>query len=64
MKIIIIFGIFIHFFVYFSIADEEFVHPGLLHTNEDFERIKNKIELKEEPWLSAWKQFNTSRFAR
>nr|CAD2166284.1 unnamed protein product [Meloidogyne enterolobii] len=64
MKIIIIFGIFIHFFVYFSIADEEFVHPGLLHTNEDFERIKKKIELKEEPWLSAWKQFNTSRFAR
>uniref|UniRef100_A0A1I8BEH5 Alginate_lyase domain-containing protein n=1 Tax=Meloidogyne hapla TaxID=6305 RepID=A0A1I8BEH5_MELHA len=61
---IIIFGIFFQFFFYFSIADEKFVHPGLLHTDEDFERIKNKLELKEEPWVTAWNQFNNSRFAR
>ncbi|KAF7635868.1 Alginate_lyase domain-containing protein [Meloidogyne graminicola] len=58
---------FIIFVLYFNFlltfAKEEFKHPGLLHTDDDFERIKNKLEIKEEPWLTAFKQFNTSRFS-
>lgn len=34
--------------------NKTFVHPGLLHTHEDFQRIKTKVEAEEEPWLSGW----------
>lgn len=34
--------------------NKTFVHPGLLHTNEDFDRIKAKVEAGEEPWISGW----------
>lgn len=30
------------------------VHPGVLHTTEDFTFIKEKIELKEEPYFSTY----------
>lgn len=30
------------------------VHPGVLHTNEDFTFIKEKISLKEEPYYSTY----------
>lgn len=35
-------------------VNKTFVHPGLLHSQEDFERIKNKVNAGEEPWLSGW----------
>lgn len=31
-----------------------FLHPGLLHTEADFERMRSKIQAGEEPWASAW----------
>jgi hypothetical protein len=31
-----------------------FVHPGLLHTNKDFHRIKNMVQAKKAPWLDGW----------
>lgn len=34
--------------------NKTFVHPGLLHSEEDFGRIKAKVEVGEEPWLSGW----------
>ncbi|MBN3081680.1 alginate lyase family protein [Pectobacterium polaris] len=42
-----------------SIYAEEriFTHPGLLHTEEDFSRIRDKIARKEQPWTNAWTPF-------
>lgn len=31
-----------------------FVHPGLLHTEDDFTRVKGHVDAGEEPWLTAW----------
>lgn len=31
-----------------------FVHPGLLHTETDFTRMRDKIAKGEQPWLDAW----------
>ena len=41
-----------------------FVHPGLLHTEADFERMRAKISAGEEPWLSGWKKLEESRHAQ
>lgn len=35
-------------------ASRTFIHPGLLHTEADFERMRSKIQAGEEPWASAW----------
>jgi hypothetical protein len=31
-----------------------FVHPGLLHTEADFERMRQKVKDKAQPWLDGW----------
>ena len=31
-----------------------FVHPGLLHTEADFTRMRDKIAKGEQPWVTAW----------
>ena len=43
-------------------AEPPFIHPGLLHTQAEFEFIKTKIKAAEEPWKSAWEKFRTSRY--
>ncbi|KAL2865939.1 putative GPI anchored protein [Aspergillus lucknowensis] len=30
------------------------VHPGLLHTNDDFDRIRNNVNSGTEPYLTGW----------
>ena len=30
------------------------VHPGLLHTESDFTRIKSYVSAKKEPWYTGW----------
>lgn len=35
-------------------ASKVFVHPGMLHTEEDFSRIKDKLSADAEPWASGW----------
>ncbi len=40
-------------------AQASFTHPGLLHSNADFDRIKLKIANNQEPWISAYNIFKT-----
>jgi hypothetical protein len=47
-----------------SFAAEEnlpFVHPGLLHSAEDFARMRTKVEKKEQPWLAGWQKLIGNR---
>ena len=37
-----------------------FIHPGILHTQADFDRVKEKLAAKEEPWTAAFEQLMTS----
>ncbi|HEX7867263.1 MAG TPA: LamG-like jellyroll fold domain-containing protein [Variovorax sp.] len=32
----------------------KFVHPGLLHTEADFERMRQKVAAQAQPWLDGW----------
>jgi len=34
--------------------NKEFTHPGALHTDNEFEGIKTKLEAGEDPWESGW----------
>lgn len=31
-----------------------FTHPGLLHTEDDFARMRDKVTLQAQPWLAGW----------
>lgn len=37
-----------------SASAQSFVHPGLLHTQADFDRMKTKVDANAEPWKSGW----------
>lgn len=41
-----------------------FVHPGLLHTEADFARMRAKVNAKESPWFEGWEKLTSSRNAR
>jgi hypothetical protein len=36
------------------VSAQAFVHPGLLHTEADFDRMRTKVNLGAQPWLSGW----------
>ena len=36
-------------------------HPGLLHTDDDFTRMREKVRAGEQPWKGAWDQLVASR---
>lgn len=38
----------------------KFVHPGLLHTESDFERMRQKVKDQAQPWLSGWNALTSS----
>jgi len=42
----------------------KFLHPGILHTAADLERIKLKVKAGEEPWKSGFDLFRNSKFAQ
>lgn len=39
---------------------QNFIHPGMLHTQTDLDRTKAKVEAGEEPWASAYRKLLTS----
>lgn len=40
-----------------------FIHPGLLHTTADFERITSNVNAATEPWGTAWNKLISSPYA-
>ncbi len=42
----------------------EFKHPGLLHTEEDFQRIKSAISAGQQPILSGWETLKDSELSQ
>lgn len=45
-------------------STKPFVHPGLLHSEADFERMRTKVKAKESPWIDGWGKLTSSRFAQ
>ena len=43
---------------------QTFIHPGLLHTRADLDYIKQKLVVKDEPWLSAFEKLRTHPHSR
>jgi hypothetical protein len=39
-----------------------FIHPGLLHSNADLDRMKTNVEQENEPWALAWNEFLKSKW--
>ncbi|CAG8909755.1 unnamed protein product [Penicillium egyptiacum] len=48
----------------FSLSATAFIHPGALHTAQDFERIKNHVAQKDEPWNTTWTLLTASGYAQ
>ncbi|MES2438018.1 MAG: LamG-like jellyroll fold domain-containing protein [Verrucomicrobiota bacterium] len=43
---------------------QTFVHPGLLHTEADFNRMRTKVELGAQPWLSGWQALTNHGYSQ
>lgn len=41
----------------------DFVHPGIAHSKESLIFVRQKIKAAEEPWKTAWKKLNETRYA-
>jgi hypothetical protein len=37
-----------------QVAAQSFVHPGLLHTEADFARMRTKVNASAQPWKGSW----------
>ena len=46
------------------VVAQEFVHPGLLHTEADFDRMRTKVNLGEQPWLSGWNALTSHGYSQ
>jgi hypothetical protein len=46
--------------IFMSVAGQKFLHPGVLHKESDFARMREKVAKEEEPWYSAWKNLLNS----
>lgn len=48
-----------------ALAAAAFVHPGLLHTDADFQRVRSKvIDTPTDPWLAGWYKLTNSTYAQ
>jgi len=41
-----------------------FVHPGLLHTQADFDRMKLKVNASAQPWITGWNKLIANSHAQ
>ena len=41
-------------------ATRVFTHPGLLHTEADFDRMRTKVAAQAQPWLSGWNKLTAN----
>lgn len=41
----------------------QFQHPGIWHSHDDLERIRNGVRQKQEPWLSAYDRFSVDSYS-
>ncbi len=41
-----------------------FVHPGLLHNDEDFRRMAAAVSAGQEPWMSGWNKLTANKHAQ
>ena len=41
-----------------------FVHPGLLHTQADFDRMKLKVNASAQPWIAGWNKLIANSHAQ
>ena len=46
-----------------SATPRHFKHPGLLHTDEDFSRMKSKVDSQSSPWVDGWKLLLANKHA-
>ncbi len=44
-------------------SDAPFVHPGLLHTEADFQRMRDNVQAGRSPWIEGYEALRTSRHA-
>ena len=42
----------------------DFSHPGLLHTEADFNRMAEKVAAHAEPWMSGWQALTSNGYAQ
>ncbi len=42
---------------------QSFSHPGILHSQDDFNRMAEKVNAEEEPWISSYDKLVNSEFA-
>ena len=44
-------------------ACSQFLHPGLLQTAEDFDRIQENVDAGTEPWITGWNKFLSNEYS-
>lgn len=44
-------------------AGDEFTHPGIAHSRASIDFVKGKIAVGQQPWATAWKSAQASRYA-
>jgi len=42
-------------------SDAPFIHPGLLNTQQDYERMRLMVSRKTHPWIDGWKMVDSNR---
>lgn len=47
----------------FDIEAKPFAHPGLLHSERDFERMRVNVAQGKQPWLQGWQRLIANRHA-
>lgn len=40
----------------------DFQHPGVMHGSQELALVRSKIETRQEPWATAWKKVQDSRY--